>query len=335
MCYNRGVDERAFTQQRQEAWKHLSDTLDQAARRGPRSLPADRLRSLGAEYRALVSDLAFARTQGASEGLITYLNELAGRAHGVIYAARAARARNSLTFLIREFPALFRSTSRYTLVAALIFFLGWGAAAYLIATEPQSAESFIPEHLTARDSSGESAGAPDPAGLSSHIMTNNIRVGIYAFAAGVTAGLLTVFVLFSNGLLIGAVASVIAPATGQLRFWSLILPHGVIELMAIFICGGAGLMAGSSIIAPGNLRRADALRLAAGTALRLFAGTLPFFVIAAIVEGFITPSVLPAWSKLSFAALTAIALALYLGFAGRSHASQGIDHSSARPLMSR
>jgi uncharacterized membrane protein SpoIIM required for sporulation len=98
---------------------------------------------------------------------------------------------------------------------------------------------------------------------------------------------------------------------------ALLLPHGFIELTAIFVCGGGGLMMGGALIAPGNLRRADAIRLAAGRALKLFAGALPMFVVAAIIEGFITPSPIPAFGKLAFSGLTLLGLVFYLGFAGR------------------
>jgi len=124
--------------------------------------------------------------------------------------------------------------------------------------------------------------------------------------------------MLQNGLVIGAIATIAPRIMGHALFWSYILPHGVIELVAIFICGGAGLMIASAIIAPGNARRADAIRLVAGDALRLFAGAVMLFVIAALIEGFITPSVLPVWSKLIFAGLTAVALLLYFGFAGSS-----------------
>ena len=275
----------------------------------------EQLVALGAQYRMVVADLSYARSQGASGELVAYLNELAGRAHGVIYAAPAARLRGVVAFLLRDFPALFRSTSRYALVAALIFFIGWGVAAYLVHVELRGAGHGMPGQIFGKDDGPVQV--PDPAEMSSYIMTNNIKVGIYAFAAGVTAGVLTVWVLFTNGLTIGYIATLRAPQLGQVRFWSLILPHGVIELVAIFVCGGAGLMLGSAIIAPGNLRRADSIRIAAGKAMRLFAGVLPFFVVAAIIEGFITPSVIPAWSKLAFSGVTALALILYLGFAGR------------------
>lgn len=246
---------------------------------------------------------------------MTYLNELAGRAHGVVYVSKAARLNGIVGFVLRDFPDLFRRTIVYTLLAALIFFIGWTISA----TNPEVRDMMYPgKAMKPKSGSGESPlGGIDPSLISSFIMVNNINVGIQAFAGGITVGVYTVYQLAQNGLVIGAVASKAAPVLGAARFWSLILPHGVIELMAIFICGGAGLMIGAAIIAPGNLRRVDSIRLAAGTALRLFGGAVLFFVIAGTIEGFITPSKLPLWSKLVFAGVTVLALILYLGLAGR------------------
>jgi len=320
------VDERAFIETKQPGWTSLSETLEKVRKAGPKSLSREELRSLGARYRAVVSDLSFARSQGASPGLVGYLNELAGRAHGALYASSGPRLSGLSSFLIKEFPAIFRSTFRYTLIAALVFFLGWSISA----VNPEIADHFMPTKL--EKPAGGKAEAPkpedsplaeiDPGLISSFIMTNNINVGITAFAGGVTAGAYTIFELAKNGLVIGAVATKAAPVMGPVRFWSFILPHGVIELMAIFICGGGGLMFGWAIIAPGNLRRSDALRAAGRTAIRMFGGAVVFFVIAGIIEGFITPASLPAWFKLMFAGLTAVALVAYLGLAGRQQTSQ-------------
>lgn len=299
------MDERSYVEQKKASWEQLSDSIERIRKRGPGSLSRDQLSALGAQYRAVVSDLAFARSQGASRDLVAYLNDLAGRAHGVLYASRSARPRGAVLFIVREFPQLFRSTHQYTLVAALIFFAGWVAAAYMIRT------GLVSPTLWAAPE------AVEPATMSSFIMTNNIKVGIMAFAFGTTAGLLTIYVLFSNGLHIGAVASSISGETLR-AFWEFVPAHGVIELTAIFICGGAGLMIGGALVAPGNMRRGDSLRLAAGKALRMFAGTLPFFVVAAIIEGFVSPSALPAWAKQAFAVLTGVALFIYLKYGGQA-----------------
>lgn len=294
--------------------------MDKVQAHGTKSLTRDQLSLIGTRYRALVSDLSFARTQRASDGLLTYLNELAGRAHGVVYVSRGAKLKGVVSFFFKDFPSLFRRTANYTLVAAMIFGMGWAISA----TSPEMCDYAYPGQIAKPSKAGGSESAlfgVDPALLSGFIMTNNINVGIRAFAGGITAGVYTVYQLGHNGLVIGAVATKAAPVMGRLRFWALILPHGVIELMAIFICGGAGLLLGAAIIAPGNLRRVDSVRLAGGTALKLFAGAVMMFVIAGIIEGFVTPSQLPAWSKLAFAGLTAVALTAYFALAGSDAAT--------------
>lgn len=323
LCYNRHVDERAYVESKQESWTRLSESLERIRARGAGSLSREQLESLGAGYRAVVSDLAFARSQGASENLLMRLNDLAGRAHGVLYASQSARLRGVVTFLFRDFPALFRSTSRYTLAATLLFFAGWAVAVYLLYTIPDIQRALIPKELTIHKAgmNTPSFAGIDPAALSSYIMTNNIKEGMYAFAGGATFGVVTVLTLLYNGLVIGAIITIVFNFASGGLLLSLLLPHGFIELTAIFICGGAGLMMGGAMIAPGNVRRADAIRIAGSKALKLFVGTLPFFVIAATIEGFITPSALPAFAKLAFAGLTAIGLVLYLGFAGTKPAS--------------
>jgi uncharacterized membrane protein SpoIIM required for sporulation len=321
-CYNRHVDERAFIQEKQQSWEELSQSLDLVRAREVGALSREQIESLGSGYRAVVSDLAFARSQGASDNLITHLNNLAGRAHGVLYASESARFKGVFNFLLRDFPTLFRSTFKYTLISMLLFITGWMVALYLIYTIPDIHRNLIPKELTAHKSESRSdmsdtlPFAIAPAEISSYIMTNNIKQGIYAFAGGVTFGVLSVITIFWNGLAIGALITIATNSRDVLLLLSLLLPHGFIELTAIFICGGAGLLTGSAMIAPGNLRRTDAIRISGSKALKLFAGTVPFFIVAAIIEGFITPSVLPIIAKLAFSALTLIGLVLYLGFAG-------------------
>jgi len=319
--YNQIVNEQTFVETNQEVWKRLENVVEESRRLGPTRISSENLRTLASDYRAVVAHLSYARTQGAGVELVAFLNDLAGRAHGVLYVAPRARFSSALMFLTREFPMLFRQTWRATLLAGLIFASGWGAGVYVVNTDPSLMRSLIPERIAQRESGSTEINIPDPAAMSSHIMTNNIKVGIYAFAAGITAGLLTAVIVFYNGLAIGAVATVAAPALGPARFWSYILPHGIIELTAIFISAGAGLLIGGALIAPGNLRRADALRIASRKGLLLFAGTLPFYVFAAIIEGFLTPSVLPVWSKLGFAGVTAAVMAAYLAIRPVSESS--------------
>lgn len=326
ICYNRRVDERGYVEKKRESWDQLSEAVDTVRRGGMASLSNEQLEIFGAQYRAVLSDLAFVRTQCASPDLVRYLNDLAGRARGVLYASHGAQTNGIVKFFFTDFPNLFRETSKYTLTAFLIFLLGCGIAVYMSYSDPDVSRSLMPGEISQHGPGGEKdLYIPDPAGMSSYIMTNNIKVGIVSFAGGVTAGILTVLVILQNGLMLGAVASVGCPQMGAVQFWSLILPHGIIELTAIFVCGGAGLMIASAMIAPGNLKRADAMKIAGGKAVRLLAGTILFYIVAGTIEGFITPSVLPPLIKLAFAGLTAVALILYLGFAGSRNSADECD----------
>lgn len=309
------MDEREFVERKRQSWQELSDSLETVRRHGLKRLNRDQILRLSSGCRSLLSDLAYARSQHASEELVTYLNELAARAHGVLYSARPARLRGILSFLLGEFPALFRSTVGFTLAAAVVFFGAWA----IPASNPEIADALFPVQIIRADSSDDGPiilQSVDPALISSFIMANNIREGIYAFAGGVTAGTFTAYRLAYNGLVIGAIATKASETLGGRKFWSLILPHGIVELAAIFICGGAGFLIGAAIIAPANLRRGDAMRLAGSRAVRLFAGAAVMFVTAAVIEGFVTPSSLAPEFKLAFAGLTAAALVGYFAFAG-------------------
>jgi uncharacterized membrane protein SpoIIM required for sporulation len=152
---------------------------------------------------------------------------------------------------------------------------------------------------------------------SSGIMTNNIMVSIFAFSAGVLGGVLTLFVLFYNGLLLGTIAAAVEQRNVALGFWAFVAPHGVIELPAIFIAGGAGLLLGYAVINPGDLPRRVALRQAGGEAIKLVMGVAAMLVVAGVIEGFFSPALLPEALKFSLAALLALGLVAYLALAGR------------------
>ncbi len=144
------------------------------------------------------------------------------------------------------------------------------------------------------------------------IMVNNIKVGILSFALGFTWGLGTIFVLFNNGLMMGVLGAIFAAKGFALEFWSHILPHGVLELLAIFICGGAGLVMAKAVVKPGDYSRRDALLVQGRIALKLVLGTIPLFVVAALIEGFITPSLMPNSGKLTVAAGSLVAFLFYI-----------------------
>ncbi len=148
-------------------------------------------------------------------------------------------------------------------------------------------------------------------------MTNNIKVSLLAFGGGFTFGAFTTYVLLYNGAMLGEFAVKHSTKTAGLKFWSIILPHGIIELTAIMISGGAGLILGWALVAPKNLSRLNSLRKASREALPLMGGVVAMLVVAGCIEGYFSPSNASATAKLIFAGFTAIVLIVYFGFAGR------------------
>jgi len=147
---------------------------------------------------------------------------------------------------------------------------------------------------------------------SSAIMTNNLSVSFAAFAGGMLAGLGTAYMMLFNGLLIGVLATACARAGMSLALWSFVAPHGSLELPAIFIAGGGGLLLAKGILVPGFLSRRESLVEAAAVAVRLVLGIIPLLVVAGVIEGFVSPSDLAPAAKFAIGASMFVLLAAYV-----------------------
>ena len=312
-----------FEDRRKPAWDDLNALLLRAGGSGGlRRLTRDELRRLGPLYRRAAADLAYARLRGADPRLVAYLNELVGRAHGLLYSERGPGAARLWRFLTVGFPRLLRARRGYVLMAALTFLLGGVLGAVLTASDPEMIRVLLPSRADDPDFYAklpETISEGERPAFSALLMQNNIRVAFVAFALGILGGFPTLMLLFTNGLPIGSLAVQQHHAGYSTVLWSFLLPHGVPELTAIFIAGGAGMMIGHALIAPGELARRDALVLAARDAVRLVLGTILLFVVAGLVESFVSPTALPPAAKFAFAGLMAVGLAAYCN-AGRERA---------------
>ena len=148
---------------------------------------------------------------------------------------------------------------------------------------------------------------------SSAITTNNLSVSFAAFAGGIFAGLGTVYIMLFNGVLIGTVAVACHRAGLSVPLWSFIAPHGALELPAIFIAGGAGLVLARGLLAPGFLARKDSLAQGAAVAVRLVLGVIPLLIVAGLIKGFVSPAGIPTGMKFTLGASTLVLLAGYVG----------------------
>jgi uncharacterized membrane protein SpoIIM required for sporulation len=304
-----------WLEKRRPHWARLEQFVGVKVRRSVRSLTPAELQELALLYRQTASDLATVREDATSTQLTIYLNQLLGRAHNLIYMGRRAKASGIWTFYKDTYPAIFRETLPDTL-AAFIIFLAAGVAAFLVAM----ADPAFPRYLLGGQMIDtiehhrmwtQSIVTIKPL-ASSAILTNNLSVAFTTFALGVSAGIGTVYMMLVNGLLIGVVAEACWREGMSLQLWSFVAGHGVLELPAIFIAGGAGLGIARGLLFPGQLPRRASLAMAGARSVRLMLGTIPMLLIAGFVEGFISPSNVPIALKFSLSAALGTLLLLYL-----------------------
>jgi Uncharacterized membrane protein len=305
-----------FVAKRKPAWDHLAAIVARAGsdRNGVRRLSREDLKALGSLYRRAANDLAYVRLRGGDPRLVDYLNDLVFRAHGLVYSERTPRSHNVLRFLLVEFPRLLRRRKRYIYAATLVFWFGFLVGAAMTTVNPDLIGVFLPSRADDVDfykNLPTTISDEFKPTFAATLMANNIGVAFRAFAVGVLAGFPTLILLFANGLPIGSLAVQQHNAGYDVILWSFLLPHGVPELTAIFIAGGAGMLIGHALIAPGELPRKEALVVAGKDAIKLLLGTVVLFVIAGFIESFISPTDLPAPFKFAFAALMAVGLAAY------------------------
>jgi len=290
-----------FTAARRATWTELEQLLARSEGNGLRSFDAADIEALGRAYRQVVSDLAIAQRDFPDDQLTLWLNALAARAHLRLYRAPAPSWRRLRDFFWVDFARRFRAAGGYLAVAAALLFVPAIVAYVGALLHPTLREAFVPEQLRQVMANGETwtdiAPAIRPA-MATLIFTNNIRVAFLAFAGGVLAGLGTVYVLISNGLMLGGVLGAAQFYGVAPLLWGFISPHGYLELTCIVIAGAAGLMLGDALLRPGLLRRRDALARAARQSVELVLGAAPVLVIAGLIEGFVSPSDLPLVARL-------------------------------------
>lgn len=311
-----------FIDERKNNWQKLEGLLEILETSPLRGLPRAQVRELGELYRRAASDLAIARAESRDPKLVNYLNSLVIRAHGRIYRADTKGANLVWQFFARDFPQAFRRSWRYTALAFATFTI-FGIASFLLCYYDLNFAddlglSSLRYSVQSDHKWWESLNDANQIG-SSEILTNNIMVAIRAFAFGAFFGIGTLFVLIFNGVYIGGVLGVcyaINPAFGN-ALVTFMVGHGVIELSCIFIAGGAGMLIGYSMINPGDLSRTQALKKNGMEAARLAIGCACLLVVAGIIEGFLSPSLLPAWIKYGTGILTGIAMYSYLFLVGR------------------
>jgi len=315
------MKESLFISNNQKTWQELEDILKTYNTKGKKPEDIDKLHRLFYLYQSACGHLSISRTRYGNTGTTEYLNSLVARAHQAIYITKPKSLSGILRFLLKGFPALIRKEYPIFLISTGIFVLSFLFSFLAVLYQEDYALSFVSaEYVNAIKNSVGSVADINNAIASVYIFTNNISVGITAFALGITFGVGTVYVLAKNGMMLGALSAIAVNAGTGFTFWSLILPHSVPELFCIFVCGAAGLTIARSMIFPGLDSRRKSFSSGGKKALMMLSGTIPLFVLAGLTEGYFTPLPIDPLYKYIVALIWLIVLFLYI-FAGRKEKS--------------
>lgn len=307
MWHSCGVDSDAFAEAHAREWERL----DELSRR--RRLTGAEADELAALYRTAAGHLSRIQTQAPDQNLIARLSTTVGEARARIATQPGIRPRDVARFFLVTVPAGFYRVRWWTIGVGLAFLLiafsaGWWftQSAELRASLGTVAdfERYADEMFAAYYSEHP---APD---FAMNVWTNNAWIAFQAVAAGLT-GFWPIYLLWQNALGVGQAGGIMTMYGDPGVFYGLILPHGLLEISAIFVAIGAGLKLFWTLLVPGPRTRLRALK-EEGT--RLFAvgvGLVAVFLVAGIIEAFVTPSGLPGWAKIT---IGAIALAGYWVF---------------------
>jgi uncharacterized membrane protein SpoIIM required for sporulation len=304
---------------RKPYWNRLEQLLDQGARKGLSSLGRSELQEVGLLYRQIAADLAALREDRGSVHFARYLNQLLARAHNIIYSANKTSPSAIISFFTVTHPRVFRRHWRYVQIALLVFAVSAAVGAALTYQDPDFKLSIIGPQMVQtiekREMWTHSIVGIKPL-ASSAIMTNNISVGFMTFALGITGGLGTIYMMLFNGLMLGVIGMACHQSGMSLQLWSFVAPHGVLELPAIFLAGGAGLRIATGLLFPGYLPRRESLARAGTDAVQLLLGTIPMLIVAGTIEAFVSPTGLRMALKFGMAAALFALLLAYLFGAG-------------------
>jgi uncharacterized membrane protein SpoIIM required for sporulation len=320
------TDVDGLIEQHRATWARL-DELVRRCGRDPARLRPEELEELVRLHLRTSSHLSTVRTVHRDPELAAHLSTLVARSSAVVHGSRPRTWSIVARAVTRTFPAAVWHARGAIAVSAAVFLAAFAAVAVWLATTPAAYEAAIPEEARQayleRDFEAYYSSEPGTA-FAARVFTNNAGVGAVAFGTGIALGIPTLLVLLLNGANVGVAAGLFHAAGDPGHFWGLILPHGLLELTAVFIAGGAGLRLGWSLVAPGELRRRDALAEEGRRSVVIVLGLVVIFAIAGALEGYVTPAPWPTWARVGTGAAVWAAVCGWLVVAGRRAAAAGL-----------
>jgi uncharacterized membrane protein SpoIIM required for sporulation len=315
------MDLDAFVATRGARWSRLESLL---RRRGALSgAEVDELVDL---YQSTATDLSVVRSAAPDPALVSRLSSLVARSRSAVTGARSSTWRDAARFVTVTFPvAVYRMRWWWT-GAAIGFMLVAVALGWWVASDPAVQASVgAPEEIRQLvDTDFEAYYSSEPAGaFAAKVWTNNVWVAALCLVFGGLLGLPVIYILWQNAANVGIAGGLmVAYGKGPL-FFGLILPHGLLELTAVFVAAGAGLRLGWTVVDPGGRRRSEALAAEGRTTITIAIGAIGVLLVSGVIEAFVTPSPLPTWARLTIGVLALVAFLAYVFVLGRRGVAAG------------
>jgi uncharacterized membrane protein SpoIIM required for sporulation len=322
-----------FRKEREGSWTELESLIARVEAWGLGTLSAAELSRLPVLYRATLSSLSVARAISLDANVVEYLESLAARAYVCVYGAKRPPLEAARRFVAERFPATVRALRRHLAVSAALMLLGTVTGLGLTATDPNRFYALVGEDYAQGRTPASTTEElrqvlyddKQPADLlgafAMYLFTHNARVGMLCAALGFAAGVPVMLLLFTNGLLLGAFAALYQERGLGVEFWAWILPHGVTELLAVVLCGAAGLAVGESLLFPGRHTRLVNLGLRGRESGVVVLGAVLMLLLAGLVEGIFRQTVHDVFLRLSVAGLSAVFWTVYFMRVGRGGTS--------------
>lgn len=302
--------EAAFVKQNKDKWATFENALSNQTQIAP-----DVLSDL---YIEITDHLSYAKTFYTGSNTEYYLNSLAAQAHQQIYKTKREPKNRILSFWKTEFPSMFYQHQRELLIAFLVFSFFTAVGAFSAANEGDFVRSILGDGYVNMTLENIEKGDPmavykqmGEVNMFLGITINNIRVALMAFAYGIMLGIGTLMVMMQNGIMLGSFQYFFYEKGLLWESIRTIWIHGTIEISVIIIAGCAGLVLANGMLFPGTYTRLESFKRGIKNGLKIMLSTLPFFIIAGFLEGFVTRHTeMPDWLAI-FIILSSLALIIF------------------------
>ena len=318
------MDLDAYVGAHRGEWDRLEALLDRGKR--PRRLSGAEVDELVELYQRTATHLSVVQSAGRDAALVGRLSSLVARARGVVAGGRQASWRDVVRFLAADFPAVVYRTRRWWLGSAAAFCaIAFGLGVW-IANSPAAQLAVAPpevvKQLVEQDFENYYSSAP-ASDFSAQVFTNNAYLAAQAIVLGIFI-LPVVAFLVLNAFNVGVAGGLMAANDRTGLFFGLILPHGLLELTAVFVAFGLGLRLGWTLIDPGPRTRGRALAEEGRTLVAGALGLALVLFVSGLIEGFVTPSGLPTWARVGIGVLAELLFFAWVFGPGRRAARAGV-----------